>query len=153
MKFTSSISQDGYKTLMRAITSSNSLPSGRDFNYYSTNEVFSKIINEDGSNILKLMNTILQHYETDGNIRNRSLEEKTELVIEANDNILERVAINIDEMNGIRKTTNEPIIIQTVSAELPRVNGSWNRVNNLTVSVGSSISEVSLFTYNLAKNN
>lgn len=128
---------------MEAIRNSNALPSGRDYNYYNTNEVFASIINQDGNNITKLMNTILRHYETDGNIRNRSLDEKTELIVEANDNILERVAINIDEMNGIRKTTNDPIEIQTVSAELPRVNGSWNRINNLTVTVGTSITEVS----------
>lgn len=132
---------------MEAIRSSNALPSGRDYNYYNTNEVFTKIMNEDGNSIIKLMNTILRHYETDGNIRNRSLDEKTELVVEANDNILERVAINIDEINGIRKTTNDPIELQTVSAELPRVNGSWNRISNLSVSVGTSITEVSvLFT-------
>lgn len=88
------------------------------------------------------MKTILQHYETDANIHSRSLDEKNELLIEANDNMLERVANNIDEMNGIRKTTNEPIVIQTVSAELPKVNGSWNRISNLSLSVGSSISQV-----------
>lgn len=127
---------------MGAIKSSNALPSGNDYNYYNTNEAFTKIINNDGNHILRLMNTILRNYEVDSNIRNRSIEEKTELLIEANDNILERVAINIDEMNGIRKISNDPIVLQTVSAELPRVNGSWNRINNLTVSVGSSIADV-----------
>lgn len=126
---------------MESIRNSNALPSGRDYNYYNTNEAFSKIINEDGNKILKLMNTLLRHYEINGNIRNRSLDEKTELIVEANDDILERVAINIDEINGLRKTTNEPLVIQAVSAELPKVNGSWNRINNLTVSVGSSITE------------
>lgn len=128
---------------MEAIRNSNSLPTGSDYNYYNTNEVFTKIVNEDGNKIIKLMNSVLRHYETDGNIRNRSLNEKTELIVEANDNIMERVAINIDEINGIRKTSNEPLEIQTVSAELPRVNGSWNRVNDLTVSVASSMAEVS----------
>lgn len=127
---------------MEAIKCSNTLPSGTDYKYYNTNEVFTKIMNEDGNSIIKLMNTVLRHYETDGNIRNRSLDEKTELIVEANDNILERVAINIDEMNGIRKTENDPIELQTVSAELPRINGSWNKINNLTVSVGTSIAEV-----------
>lgn len=129
---------------MLSIKNSNSVPSANDYNYHNTNEAFVKIMNEDGNNILRLMNTILRHYETDGNIKNRSLDEKTELLVEANDNILERVAINIDEMNGVRKMINEPILIQTVSAELPTINGSWNRINNLTMSVGSSITEVSI---------
>lgn len=127
---------------MEAIKNSNALPSGRDYNYYKTNEVFTKILNEDGNSIIKLMNTVLRHYETDGNIRNRSLDEKTELIVEANDNILERVAINIDEIKVIRKTENDPIELQTVSAELPRINGSWNRISDLTVSVGTWIAEV-----------
>lgn len=129
---------------MEAIRHSNSLPSGSYYNYFSTNEVFTKIMIEDGNNLIRLMNSILRYCDTDGNIRNRSLDEKTELIVEANDNILERVAINIDEMNGIRKTSNEPLEMKTVSAELPRINGSWNQINDFTVSVGSSIGEVNI---------
>ncbi|KAJ8938385.1 hypothetical protein NQ314_011518 [Rhamnusium bicolor] len=130
--------KDGYKVLMEAIKNSNALPNGRDWNFYNAHESFIKIVNEEGNTVLKQINSILRNNKIEGNIRNRVLEEKTELMIEANDMILERIANNLDEINGIRKTVVEPVLIQTVSAQLP-INGSWNRVNNATFSVSSSI--------------
>lgn len=123
---------------MEAIKNSNSLPNGKDWNFYNTFDSFTKIMNEEGTAILKQLNCILRNNNIDGNVFNRSLVEKTELMIEANDVILDRVANNIDEINGIRKIPVEPVLIQTVSAQLP-INGSWNRVNNATFSVSSSI--------------
>lgn len=76
--------------------------------------------------LLDLMNNIMRQYDMRENIKSRGLEEKTELLIEANDNILERVADNLDIMNGIKKNGIEPVVLQAISAELP-VNGSWNR--------------------------
>ncbi|KAJ8973492.1 hypothetical protein NQ317_018765, partial [Molorchus minor] len=130
--------KDGYKILMEAIRNSNTLPNGRDWNFYSAHESFNAIVGTESGNILKQVNSILRTNQIDGNIRNRGLEEKTELMIEANDMILEKIANNIDEMNGIRKASVEPVQIQTVSAQLP-INGSWNRVNNVTFSISSSI--------------
>lgn len=123
---------------MEAIKHSNSLPTDRNWSYLSTFESFNKLVNEDGNNIQKLINTIFRKYQIQGNIRNRGSDEKIELMVDANDTILEKVAINIDEMNGIRKNVNEAIVIQTVSAQLP-INGSWNRINSATFSVNSSI--------------
>nr|XP_023014126.1 exosome component 10 [Leptinotarsa decemlineata] len=128
----------GFKILVEAIKNSNSLPQGSNWNFYNTHDSFVKIINEESKNILKAANTILHTNHVEGNIRNRGSEEKNELLIEANDMILERVANNIDEMNGIKKSIVEPVLIQTVSAQLP-INGSWNRASNATFSVGSSI--------------
>ncbi|XP_018571344.1 exosome component 10 [Anoplophora glabripennis] len=130
--------KEGYKILMEAIKNSNSLPNGKDYNFYNTFDSFTNIMNEEGNAILKQINSILRSNNIEGNICNRVLEEKTELMIEANDVILDRVANNIDEMNGIRKIPIEPVLIQTVSAQIP-INGSWNRVNNATFSVSSSI--------------
>lgn len=132
---------------------SNLLPSGSYYSYHNTNRVFTKIMVENGNDIIRLMNSILRCYDTDGNIKNRSVQEKSELIVEANDNVLERVAINIDEMNGIRKTSNEPLEMKTVSAEIPKINGSWNQINDLAVSVSSSVGEVSYKSSNFMRNN
>lgn len=123
---------------MEAIRYSNSLPSGSDWNFYKAHDSFNKIINEDSNNLLTNINVLLRTNSLEASIKNRGSEEKTELMIEANDVILERVANNIDEMNGIRKTVNEPVVIQTVSAQLP-INGSWNRIGSATFSVSSSL--------------
>lgn len=100
-------------------------------------------MNEESQRVLQLMNNVLRHYDVEGNIKNRSLDEKTELLVDANDTILEKVANGIDEMNGIKKDVVEPVIIQTVSAQLP-INGSWNAINRATFYVGSSIKVITL---------
>lgn len=133
--------------LMEAIKNSNALPLGRDFNFYNAHESFVKIMTDEGNSILQSMNSILRKYEIEGNVKNRSLEEKTDLVVEANDTILENVANHIDEMNGIKKCTVEPVVIQTVSAQLP-INGSWNSINRATFSVSSSLNNEVCYTEN-----
>lgn len=122
---------------MEAIRNSNALPVGGDWNFYNAYESFSSIMNNEGNEILNSINVILRKYEVDGNIKNRSSEEKTELIVEANDVILENVANHIDEMNGIKKNPVEPVVMQTVSAQLP-INGSWNAIDKATFSVTSS---------------
>lgn len=66
------------------------------------------------------------------------MEEKIELIIEANDVILERVANNLDEVNGINKNPPLAVEMQTVSAEMS-VSGSWNRVNTAKITVQSNL--------------
>lgn len=128
---------------MEAIKNSNALPSGADWGFYAAHESFNKIMNDEGNNIMRSINTILRYYDVSGNIRNRGLEEKAELIVEANDVILENVANNIDEMNGIKRNPVEPVLMQAVSVQLP-VNGSWNRINRATFSVSSVNSAVSV---------
>nr|CAH7712203.1 unnamed protein product [Callosobruchus chinensis] len=130
--------KEGYKVLMGAIKQSATLPSGSNWNFYNAHDSFKTILANEGSKLLTNINTILSKNNVGGNIKNRGLEEKTELMIDANDTLLEKVADYIDEMNGIKKKANEPVVIQTVSAQLP-VNGSWNRANNPTFSVNSSL--------------
>lgn len=85
---------------MEGIRNANAFASGTDFDYYHTHESFTKIMNEESSDVMRSINSILKKYDISDNIRNRGLEEKTELIVEANDVILESVANNIDEMNG-----------------------------------------------------
>lgn len=88
---------------MEGIRNANSFVSGSDFDYYQAHKSFAKIVNAEGSDVMRSINNILRKYEIHDNIKNRGLEEKTELIVEANDVILENVANNIDEMNGIFK--------------------------------------------------
>lgn len=68
-------------------------------------------------------------------IFSRDLEEKVEVIVEANDAIFEKIAINLDEVNGIRKNPI-PIDMREVSAVLP-VSGSWNKINNVNCTVST----------------
>lgn len=111
------------------------LPEEENWNYYKVHDSFNNIMNNEAEKILRLMNDILRTQHIDINIRNRDIEEKSEMLVEANDDILEKVANGIDELNGIKKNTQDAIEIQAVSAKLP-INGSWNRA---TFSVSSSL--------------
>lgn len=137
---------------MEAIRNANTFACGTDFDYYQTHDAFTKIMNEESSEVMRSINNILKIYDIHDNIKNRGLEEKTELIVEANDVILENVANNIDEMNGnlfvflldsyltqivgIKKNPQEAVVLQEVSVQLP-VNGSWNRIARASFSVAS----------------
>lgn len=92
--------QDGLKAVMEGIRTANAFASGTDFDYYHTHQSFTRIVNEESNDVMRSINTILKKYDIHDNLKNRGLEEKTELIVEANDTILENVANNIDEMNG-----------------------------------------------------
>lgn len=130
--------QEGFKTLIEATKNANSLPPDKDWKFYSTDDTFNSLMDEKGSKVLGLINSIMRKYGVVENIKHRDLEAKIELVIDTNDVILERAANHIDEMNGIRKVFNEPVEIQTVTAQLP-VNGSWNKISKATFSVNSQV--------------
>lgn len=85
---------------MEAIRNANAFVCGSDYDYYQTHESFTRIINEESNDVMCSINNILRMYDIHDNMKNRGLEEKTELIVEANDVILENVANNIDEMNG-----------------------------------------------------
>lgn len=129
--------QEGFKALMEAIKASNALPSDKDYDFYKVHESFQQIMHSQGDSVMGLMNTLLRKQGISHNFRTRGLEEKLELLVEANDVILERVANDIDEMNGIRKNI-APLVangveLQAVTAHMP-ISGSWNRA---TISVGA----------------
>lgn len=94
---------------------------------------------EESNKIITDITSLLRKNEVGANMRNQTLDKRTEILVDANDLILERVANNIDEMNGIKKSVNQPVVLQTVSAQLPAdVNGSWNRSSNASLSISVS---------------
>jgi len=124
---------------MEGIKHANSLPSGGDWNYYATFDSFTTVMKEESNKIITDITSLLRKNEVGANMRNQTLDKRTEILVDANDLILERVANNIDEMNGIKKSVNQPVVLQTVSAQLPAdVNGSWNRSSNASLSISVS---------------
>ncbi|KAK9737322.1 3prime-5prime exonuclease [Popillia japonica] len=133
-----SFTKEGFKSLTGGIRHSNALPVDTDWNFYKLNESFNKITGNEGERLSKLINSILRKYDIDDNVNSRkSIKDKIELIVEANDSILEKISDNIDEINGIKKKNLQPVQFQTVTAELPTISGSWNRINRATFSVTS----------------
>lgn len=122
---------------MSGIKSSNALPSDKDFDFYKVHESFEHLMNVHSDKLLALMNSLLRKQGIPHNFRSRGLEDKVELLVEANDVILERAANGIDEMNGIKNSVSGGPELQIVSTVLP-INGSWNRSDKTKFSVGTS---------------
>ncbi|KAG8236910.1 hypothetical protein J437_LFUL015236 [Ladona fulva] len=118
--------QSGFASLMNAIKASNSLPSGSDWDYYSSFPEFQKVADLRGKQVLKLISMVLQHQGLKGNILRRDLEEKFDLLLDANDMILERVNSTLDELAGIKKNP-QPVLVEVSSSSPKQVSGSWNR--------------------------
>ncbi|PSN43819.1 Exosome component 10 [Blattella germanica] len=115
--------QAAFKSLMEATRNSNNLPINENWDYYSSFAPFKRIMNAEGVKVLELIRMVLQHQGMKGNILRRDFEEKFDLIVEANDSILERVSCNLDELSGIRKDPQPNLLQTTFTAP---ISGSWN---------------------------
>ncbi|XP_031778238.1 exosome component 10 [Nasonia vitripennis] len=131
--------QKSFAVIKDGIKASNSLPSADNFNYYTCFPTFNEIRNEQIKKILNSMQGIVERAGIAGNIKQRDIEEKFDLILESNDIYLDQAGLCMDEASGISKNpTVELIISQTNS---PRhVNGSWNTNNSNTAKSASQSS-------------
>lgn len=77
--------------LGEAIKSSNKLPFGRARDLYESYPSFHNLVKSQTDNVLSKLSMIMKHAGSRGNILRRDHEEKFEMIVEANDVILERV--------------------------------------------------------------
>ncbi|KAJ9594200.1 hypothetical protein L9F63_014360 [Diploptera punctata] len=119
--------QAAFKKLMQGTRNSNNLPTGKNWDYYTSFPVFKKIMDAEGKRVLELISMLLLHQGMKGNIVRREFEEKFDLIIDANDSILERVGCNLDEMSGIKRNP-EPVLVEAVGSCTRPVSGSWNKI-------------------------
>ncbi|XP_067005258.2 exosome complex component 10 homolog [Anabrus simplex] len=118
--------QAGFRAVMEATKSSSGLPSGLNWDLYSSYPVFHRIMETEGNRILDLITMILRHQGINGNISRRDLEEKFDMIVDTNDVILERVGCNLDELAGIRRNP-DPVLVEATGNTTRVVSGSWNR--------------------------
>jgi exosome complex exonuclease RRP6 len=126
-----------FKAVMEATRSSNNLPTGKSWDYYTTFPSFERVMDAEGARVLKLISLILHRQGVRGNILRRDFEEKFDLIIDANDSVLERVGFNLDEVSGIRRNP-EPVLVKAVGPSTRPVGGSWNLIQSQSSSQGSS---------------
>ncbi|XP_050536881.1 exosome component 10 [Daktulosphaira vitifoliae] len=89
-----------FKTIIEGIKASNNLPSGVNWNFYTSYPKYMKTISARQTYILKLISALLKNQRIQGNIRSSDHEGQFQLIEEGNDTILDRVAFNIDSLNG-----------------------------------------------------
>ncbi|XP_068094867.1 exosome complex component 10 isoform X2 [Hyperolius riggenbachi] len=117
-------------TVVSATKASTGLPQcGDEFDFYRSFPGFRSFCESQGDHLLHCMSQIMQYHGCRSNIRDRSraaiLEDKFDLLVDANDAVLERVGILLDEASGVIRN-QQPILPAGLQAPKTIVS-SWNR--------------------------
>ncbi|KAG5281909.1 hypothetical protein AALO_G00050130 [Alosa alosa] len=120
----------GLGTVVTATKASAALPqAGDEYDFYRSFPGFQEFCATQGDRVLHSMSLLMQHHGCRSHLRDRNkltgLEDRFDLVVDANDLILEKVGILLDEAAGVNRT-QEPVM--PVGYQPPKiVVSSWNR--------------------------
>ncbi|KAL7288501.1 hypothetical protein TKK_0017466 [Trichogramma kaykai] len=116
--------KDAYAAITGGIKASNSLPCDKNYKYYSCYPTFNEILRKQIGTISKNMQNIIEKTEIAGNIIQRDVEERFDLIQETNDFLLDRAGSLMDEEQGINRN---PTFKFTAKKPSSSTNGSWNQ--------------------------
>ncbi|XP_061638212.1 exosome component 10 isoform X2 [Phyllopteryx taeniolatus] len=120
----------GLGSVLLATKASSGLPqTGDEFDFYRSFPGFQEFCEVQGDKLLLCMSQIMQHHSCRSRMRDRDkltgLEERFDLVVDANDVILEKVGILLDEADGVNRS-QQPVM--PAGFQPPKiVVSSWNR--------------------------
>ncbi|XP_077007435.1 exosome complex component 10 [Tamandua tetradactyla] len=102
---------------------------GDEYDFYRSFPGFQAFCETQGDRLLQCMSRVMQYHGCRSSIKDRSkvteLEDKFDLLVDANDVILERVGILLDEASGVNKN-QQPIL--PAGMQVPKtIVSSWNR--------------------------
>ena len=97
--------QECLKRINTATKASNAIPSDRkeDWDYYSTFKDFRQVMKVQGDTIKRQMLGLLHYNGIKVPTPGDSVPDNIEMLTEANDQLLERISMNLDEAEGISK--------------------------------------------------
>ncbi|RZF46036.1 hypothetical protein LSTR_LSTR004749 [Laodelphax striatellus] len=119
------LSQQGMKLIMDIIKISNGLPLGQQRGFLSTFPEFVSSMAKEGDFILSVLSNAIRNEGIAGNIIRRDIEEKHDMIVDTNDIILERVDINLDEIQGIKRNP-DPVLSKIAAAKVTQNKNSPN---------------------------
>jgi len=121
-----SYSQAALKQIMMTTKSSNSIPGEKreDWDYYDTFKGFRNVMSKQNSTIRSMIKTQLEYNGIKGRVSSTDVEELLDILSDANDVILERIGINLDDAEGIKRDA-DPLLLE-VSQSNVAASGSWN---------------------------
>ncbi|KAL1021159.1 hypothetical protein UPYG_G00009580 [Umbra pygmaea] len=131
----------GLGTVVAATKASASLPQvGDEYDLYRSFPGFQEFCETQGDNMLHCMSQIMKHHGCKSHMRDRNkltgLEERYDLVVDANDVILEKVGILLDDASGVNRS-QQPVM--PAGFQAPKiVVSSWNRKGGDSGSRGSA---------------
>ena len=119
--------QEAFDAIKLGIKCANSLPSGSNFNYYSCFPSFLRAKDENTKVLLDFMQHLLGLAGIKSNISNLDIEEKFDLLLEANDMLLDQANALMDIESGIAKNTEVELLVSSTKGQPDGVNSSWNK--------------------------
>ncbi|XP_062821939.1 exosome complex component 10 isoform X2 [Anolis carolinensis] len=117
-------------SVVSATKASNGLPQpGDEYDFYRSFPGFQAYCETQGDRLLQCMSKVMQYHGCRSHLRDRStvteLEDKFDLLVDANDAILERVGMLLDEAAGVNKN-QQPVL--PLGLQPPKtIVSSWNR--------------------------
>ena len=135
------------KSVALATASSNAVPGEKkqDWDYYSTFPGFMQVMGLERAKIEVLMDRVLSWSGIKAKAGNaKSPAELIELLTDANDQMLERINIHLDEASGIKRDA-DPLLL-SVSMPSRSLSGSWNKRKSIDAKVPHSAAAVKLLT-------
>ncbi|XP_041378153.1 exosome component 10-like [Gigantopelta aegis] len=131
VKDVNTFSQQALKSVLVATRCSNSLPTGDGFDFYSTFHSVRDVLDIQGRQILQLIQRLLKQQNVKAKFSESTdaleLEDKFDVLIDANDQLLERVGVCLDEASGLKKPEATLVIS---SAQQKNIDASWNKKKN-----------------------
>ncbi|XP_017798414.1 PREDICTED: exosome component 10 [Habropoda laboriosa] len=116
--------QEAFDVIRLGIKAANNLPTGSNFNYYSCFPSFLRAKDENIQMLLNVMQNVLGTANVTNKISNRDEEEIFDLLLEANDGLLDRANALMDVESGVTKPSEVELVVTHAKKQL--INGSWN---------------------------
>lgn len=117
--------QHAFNVIRIGIKAANNLPIGSNYRYYSCFPSFLTAKDENIKMLLNVMQRVLGTVGIKSNISNRDEEEKFDLLLEANDILLDKANVLMDEESGVAQNSNIELVVSCTKQQT--INGSWNK--------------------------
>jgi len=118
-------SQASLRQILLATKHSNAIPGDKkDWDYYDTFSGFRSVMAKQNSDLRDMIKKQFEYNGVKGRVGATDVAELVDMLSDANDAILERVSINLDEAAGIKRDA-DPLLLE-VSQTNVAVSGSWN---------------------------
>lgn len=137
--------QTNLKRILSLTKVSNDLPGNKreDYDFYSTFPEFRKSMATQGKKLREMIKTQLSFQGMKTGVPQSNIDSLVDMLTDANDSILERINISLDEAGGGKKIA-DPLLLSVSQSNVSRVAGSWNNFDRTKFKGENKAGEVKL---------
>ena len=119
--------------VLLATKHSNSIPGEKaaDWDYYDTFSGFRNVMTAQNGALKDMIRGVMEHNGINARMGSTEVADLMDTLSDANDTILERINMNLDEAAGIKKE-HDPLLLEVSQKFVAGGGGSWNNFNRQT---------------------